>query len=55
MKASEMIWQERVIGILENDKPLKCMVVINNPSSPEEKEIAIKKKELMERGFVFKK
>jgi hypothetical protein len=55
MKTSEMIWQERVIGILENNKPIKCMVVVNNPSSTEEKEIAIKKKELTERGFVFKK
>jgi|688.fasta_scaffold569651_1 hypothetical protein len=55
MKETEKIYTTKVVGELINNKIVECCVIINDFYNTIENQLAIKKQELINKGYQFKK
>jgi hypothetical protein len=55
MKETEKIYTTKVVGELINNKIVECCVIINDFNNTIENQLAIKKQELINKGYQFKK
>lgn len=55
MKESEKVYTAKVVGETNNNQIVKCYVVANDFNNTIENQLINKKKELIDRGIVFKK